>query len=249
MRYFILALSFLLLLIRSNAQKEPSQNFGSFVGMPLGIKADELVDPNWKVRTAHAGASWEPDYGIKGNVFYNEDWNKGYILLSDNHIAKDISLRFNIYSNEIYFMLDSQVLVVSAAVPVSEFGIYKKNDPNNIAIFRCGYPAVNNNTTKTFYNVVVNAKIALLCHYEKRIMEATNSIGAFERKFIDSETWFIYNSSSNKIIPVKKNKNALVEALPEYADKIQSIIQQNNLKLKSDLEWNILLNKLSDEIQ
>ncbi len=134
-------------------------------------------------------------------------------------------------------------------MPVAEFGISDQNDSNKITIFRCGYPAINNNTTKTFYNVVVNNKIALLKHYDKRIMEATNSIGAFEKKFIDSESWYIYNSSENKIIQIKKNKNSLLAALPQYANKVQSIIEEKSLKLKTENEWIILFNELNNQIE
>lgn len=233
--------------IRVFCQEPTAKNLGSFVGMPIGIKADELVDPNWKTQTMQLGASWEVNNGIKGSPFYGEDWNKGYVLLGDNHIAKNIPLRFNIYTNEIYFLLDSTVLVVSPNIPVAEFGINDKSDSNKITIFRCGYPAINNNIQKTFYNVVVNNKITLLRHYDKRIMEAANSTGAFERKFIDSESWYIYDSSKNKMVQIKKNKNSLLAALPEYSDKIQTIVQEKNLKLKNEKDWSRLLNELSDQ--
>ena len=238
MKHFIPFVLFSFSLLEGKCQDNTKRNFGY-----------DLIDPDWKAQTIQAGVLWETNNGIKGTAFYNEEWYKGYILLSDNHIAKDISLRFNIYKNEIYFLLDSQVLVVSPTMPVAEFGISDQNDSNKITIFRCGYPAINNNTTKTFYNVVVNNKIALLKHYDKRIMEATNSIGAFEKKFIDSESWYIYNSSENKIIQIKKNKNSLLAALPQYANKVQSIIEEKSLKLKTENEWIILFNELNNQIE
>lgn len=207
----------------------------------------DLVDPNWKAQTVIEGAVWKNFEGIKGDAFYNDDWQKGYILLYPNHYYKGISLRFNLYTNEIFFLLDSTVLVVSPNIPVVEFGISDKSDSNKVTIFRCGYPAINNNTAKTFYSVVVNNRIALLRHYDKRIIEATNSIGAFERKFIDSELWYIYDSLENKMVQIKKNKSSLLAALPEHSDKIQTIIQQKNLRLNTQEDWSILLNELNDK--
>lgn len=211
MKSFALIVLFLILVLKAT-----SQNFQDSKNL-----AYDLVDPNWEAQTVIEGASWKNFEGIKGDAFYNDDWKKGYILLQNNYYCyKEISLRFNLYTNEIYFMLDSTVLVVSPNVPVAEFGIGDKSDSNKVTIFRCGYPVINNNTAKTFYNVAVNNKIALLRHYDKRIMEATSSTGTFERKFIDSESWYLYDSSKNKIVQIKRNKSALLAALPEYTDKI-----------------------------
>ncbi|MGE5106213.1 MAG: hypothetical protein ACM3H8_01615 [Sphingobacteriales bacterium] len=40
---------------------------------------------------------------IEGSVFINEQWNNGYLKLSDRRTAEDLPLRFNAYTNQIHF--------------------------------------------------------------------------------------------------------------------------------------------------
>ncbi len=239
MRYHLLFVLFLTSQLSSKCQGNLQR--GTFVGFPKGIQVNELVSPDWQARTIEAGALWGTYNGIKGTAFYNEGWSKGYILLSNNEIARDVSIRFNIYTNEIYFLSGSHVLVLDESIPPIEFEI---QETNKTTVFRCGYPAISNNTGKTFYKILADGKIALLKLYNKRIMEAINSVGAFERKFTDSESWYIYNTFTNKMIQIKKNKNSILEALPEYTNKIESIKQEKGLKLKNEEEWIILINEL-----
>ncbi len=228
-------------------QKQPT---GPFTFAPKGIQSPYMVNPDWQARTMEAGALWGTYNSVKGNAFYNDEWDKGYILLRDNRIAQNIFIAFNIYTNEIYYIADSQVLVLDPLIPVAEFGIHdQKEDSTKTTIFRCGYPATDNNTDKTFYKVLVDNKISLLKHYNKKIIERNNQSGVPERAFIDSESWYIFNTREKKIIPIKKNKNSLLTALSQYADKIESILKKRNLKLKTENDWIMRMNELNNQIK
>ena len=246
--FFLIFLSFPFKII---CQSAIPGGVGKLVNTPAGAsRANFMIDPTWKTFTIEAGAAWGIYSTIKGSSFYNEEWNKGYILLQDKRIAKNISLSFNIYDNQIFYLMDSQVLVLDAAVPVAEFGIYvRKEDSAEITIFRCGYPPINNNNSKTFYQVVSNNKIALLKHYNKSIVEKKNPADVPSKEFVDSETWYVYNTVENKIIPLKKNKNALKNALPQYAGIIETLTQQKKLKLKTDNEWVALFDELNNQLK
>ncbi|MEO6329935.1 MAG: hypothetical protein ABIO55_13435 [Ginsengibacter sp.] len=242
---FLIILSFVVL--KGAAQEDKKQNLGTFIGIPKGINLTDLA--NWKALNMDANTVWGVHNNIKGNAFYNEKWNKAYILLQDKRIEKDVFMNFNIYTNEIYYLFDSLVLVLNPAIKVSEFGINDpKSDSGNVTVFRCGYPAIDNNTTKTFYKVLANSKIELLLHYNKTIIEATDPTGVPEKKFINSESWYIYNTGENKIIPIKKNKNSLIAALPQYSKTIEAVIREKKLKLKREIDWVILLNELNKPV-
>jgi len=227
--------------------------FKSFKDLgPLTVGPSALTDNDlavWQAKTVEAGAMWGNYNGVKGNAFYNEGWDKGYILLRDNRIARNVTMAFNIYTNELYFQEDGKVFVLYPSAPVAEFGINgSAEDSNKITLFRSGYPAIDDNTDKTFYEVLANNRISLLKFYNKKIMEKINTLGVPERAFINAESWYVYDSSQNKIIPIKKNKSSVLEALPQYSNKIQSIMQANSLKLKSENELIILFNELNKTI-
>jgi hypothetical protein len=62
---------------------------------------------------------------------------------------------------------------------------------------------------------------------------------------VDSDTWFVYDAVSNSMAEIKKKKNALTEALPQYAGRIKEIAASKGLRLKSDADWIILLDALA----
>jgi hypothetical protein len=44
---------------------------------------------------------------------------------------------------------------------------------------------------------------------------------------------------------IRRNRSALLEALPRYGKNIQAVIGEKGLKLKADQDWIILFNELN----
>ncbi|MBS1934178.1 MAG: hypothetical protein JST96_09265, partial [Bacteroidetes bacterium] len=114
-----------------------------------------MIDPSWRTETIQNGANWNTFNGIRGNPFYNDSWQKGYVVLQGNRVAKDVLLNFNIYKNQVYYWYDSQAYVLDESAQVKEFAFRDKEDSDKMIVFRSGYPPVGNNTKGTFYEIVV----------------------------------------------------------------------------------------------
>jgi hypothetical protein len=224
-------------------------SLGCFNAFSQYEKIGTMVDPAWRSRVNEAGDAWKGNgYIIKGTIFHNEDMNKGFITLQDGRSAKDVPIRFNQYSHEINYMENNAEMVLDASAPVHEFGYHYTKDYEEISVlFRSGYPAIGNNNNKTFYEVVVDRDIALLKFVTKKILEERTELGALQKVVIDTDTWFIYNAADKNLVEIKKNKNALMEALPQYAEKIKSITEKKKLRLKTDADWSILLIELTNK--
>jgi hypothetical protein len=239
MKRYLLLLGTFLLFLEMSAQKR--------VFLPGPVQMTQLADPVWKSKTLDAGSSWGRLDGVNGTMFYTDDWVNGYILLEDNRIVKDIPLDFNVYTNEIYFQHDSQVSVIDPAIAVQEFGFTEQKDKaGKIKVFRCGYPPIGKNTISSYYEVLVKNKLSLLIHRNKKITEKNNGLSGPEKIFTDSETWYVFDMGEQKITEIKKNKNALVKALPKYEKNIESIIEKNGLDLKKNEDWIVLFNALNN---
>ena len=210
-------------------------------------KIGTMVDPSWKSRVEEAGDAWKGNgYIIKGTIYYHDDMHKGYITLQNGKSAKDVLIRYNLYTHEISYIEDKTEMILDAVAPVREFGYdYTANDEPGKVIFRSGYPAIGKNTAKSFYQVIVDKGLALLKYTSKKILEERTELGALQKVIIDTDSWFIYNAADNNFAEIKKNKNSLMQALPQYASRIKSIIDAKNLRLKSDADWYILLNELT----
>ncbi len=210
-------------------------------------KIGTMVDPSWKSRVEEAGDAWKGNgYLIKGTIYCHDDLHKGYVTLINGRTAKDVLIRYNLYTHEINYLENKIEMILDASAPVHEFGYdYTFRDEPGSIVFRSGYPSMGINTDKTFYQVVVDRSIALLKYTSKKILEERTELGALQKVIIDTDTWFIYNSADKNMVEIKRNKNSLMEALPKYADRIKSIIEAKKLRLKSDADWFILLSELT----
>ena len=194
---------------------------------------NQLVDAEWKSDSKNAGANWDIP-GIKGTMFFNDFWAKGYLVIDSKSVMQDIPLRFNIYTNQIYFQHDSNTLVIDSKIPVSEFGLKADSLGNEMSVFRCGFPGNLNGNEKTYYQVLVQGNYALLKHYGKKIIEHNDLSSGPEKLFLDSETYLVFNSLEKTMTPVSKNRKSFQKALPKLSDKIDQVLQHTNNHLKTE---------------
>ena len=101
------------------------------------------------------------------------------------------------------------------------------------AHYRCAYPAVNANTPETFYEVVVDANIQLLWCRAKSTQLYKDASAPEQRRNTEKEQWYVYlPEGEGKMVKIKKDKNSVMAALPQYADRIETIIKDKGLRLK-----------------
>jgi hypothetical protein len=180
------------------------------------------------------GRPWaEVKYGsIEGIPFLTEGWPKGWVRVNKNRIFRDVPLRFDAYSNKLYFKKDSTEF--EFVLPVSEFCIsYKEDRPNDSSVFRNGYPAIDRNNEETFYEVMVDGKFQLLSFVSKVIESFTGyNTPATKRFALYSQLYALLPNGS--IVKLKYGTDKMMAAMPAYADAIKSITDKNKLKLKND---------------
>jgi hypothetical protein len=247
MKYILLPIACLFSFTKIFAQTISSDDkgLGPLNSPMISTQYTDISNTAWNSRIAETGASFESRDNVTGTLFFTEEYNKGYILLDGNRLAKNVPLRFNVYTSQVFFKKDSQVLVLDAAVPIVEFGYWDSGQGKAI-VFRRGYPDIANFTGKTFYEVVQYGKLSLLEQHGKRIVEKRDIHGVPQKVITDAEAWFVYDVPGNKMIGIKHNKNSLLEALPEYSNAIQSILQDKKLKLRSDEDWLTLFKELNN---
>lgn len=239
--YVFLQLAFILTIANTvHSQNVLKPNLGNFVGVPAGISFNEILDPQWLANNADKNFLKNSNSGIKGSPYFNDEPAEGFILFKNQKLAKDVKLRYNLFDNSLYFLSDGKELVLSNMNEVSQFGIFNK-DENRFNIFRNGFPPYDKNSSATFYAYTSPGKITLLRLFNKSLMQTTNALGAPEKKFINGETWFIYNSENFYMVEIKRNKNALKKALPDFAVKIEDVIREKKLNLKNYNDWEVLI--------
>ena len=182
--------------------------------------------------------------GIEGNPYLLPDWSWGAVKFKNGKFAKDLSLHFSTYNNTLYFKKgnDQQEFVQ----PVNEFMLGYLNGADSVArIFRNGFPATESTKEETFFELLTDGKFQLLKLYTKKVTSFKPYNQAEQKKFSETQELYLL-APGKKMMKLKKDKKALLNDLPDYANQIEAVLQANNIKLKSEQSFQqlfALLNK------
>jgi len=186
------------------------------------------------------------NYKVEGSAFLHDAWNTGYVKLDNDRVAQNQQLRYNVYSNEIYFLKDSQALVLTT--PVKEFG-YSFTTPiglQKMIFFRNGYKRIDKNTEATFYEVLVDKPLTLLKQHSKKLLEVTSATGVRSYRVEDTETYYVYDEKKKFLYKIKRDLSSVSDALPQRTEKINQVATEKNLKFKTDEELIVLFEALNE---
>lgn len=170
---------------------------------------------------------------IEGSPFLLPDWNWGAVKFKNGKYAKDIELKFNVYNNQLFFKRGEEAF--EFVLPVNEFMIgYQKEGDSVAVLYRNGFPDTERTNGSTFFELLTEGKFQLL-KYRFKELRSFKPYNQSERKqFADNEQLYVYASGS--ITKIKKDKESVMKALPQYAEEIRAIVEREKLKLKSEAD-------------
>jgi len=176
--------------------------------------------------------------------FTRGEWTKGDVKFKNGQEMKNQLLLFDVHSNKLYFQQNGTTM--EFVYPVYEFQIGLLVGPDTAKVhYRCSYPAVNNNTDETFYEIVVDgSKMQLLWCRAKNVNMYKDTDQPEQRRNTEKEQWYVY-LPEGKMVKVKKDKNEVLKALPEYADQINQIVKEKSLRLKETEDFIALFASLN----
>jgi hypothetical protein len=170
---------------------------------------------------------------IEGSPYLFEDWNPGTVKFSNGKFSNDVTLKFDVYNNRLFFFRFN--VQFEFASPVSEFTImYPTSGTDSQSVhFRNGYPEIGRNNHETYYEVLADGNIQLLKHRIKSIESFTEYNKGQVKKIMDKDQLYLF-VPGKKFIALGKDKDAIIEALPEHAEEIKKITESRKLKLKTE---------------
>ena len=182
-----------------------------------------------KGRVAQRGGAVEEAIG---SPFLNPDWGGGTVTYKDGRVFNNVEVQYNLMTNELYFKKAEEIFLFTDTV--SSFQVtYSIKDEAKSEKFQAGYPAVEKLTVEQFYQVLAEGpKVHFLLHkYVKRIESYHYSEGK-KINYFPYEDYYLYDVANGSMKKIKKGEDAVLEALPAYAEQIKSIIKSQKLRLK-----------------
>jgi len=131
--------------------------------------------------------------GIEGNFFLTEEWMPGVVIFQNGKTARIEALRFSPFNNTLYFLRAGQTM--EFVETVKEFEITLADlGKNKKLLFRSGYPAIDKQSTATFYHVMNDDSTQLLRWIQKTIEDYRTYNEPLKQKFIDREYFYSYKN-------------------------------------------------------
>lgn len=171
---------------------------------------------------------------IEGSPLLNQDWAKGTVYFKDGAVAQNLELKFNLEKNELYFNRDGELFLFND--PIMSFRMTFSSGAGKKEVhFRSGYPVNGRLLKETFYEVLEDgAKFHFVSYRFTYLADSYRYGGQSKKVFTENEELYLYDVAFGKMVKVKRSEASLVEALPDYKDKIIAVIRDNKLKLKSN---------------
>jgi hypothetical protein len=206
----------------------------------LDTRTSEILDISAIKGTSFSG---KRSAEISGSPLLSENWGKGTVKFSNGRLFRDVSLQFNLYTNQLHYQLEG--MVFAFLDPIKEFVFtYEETGENRTVLFRNGYPSQGVSNEWTFYEVLMQgSRFQLLKHNYKTVRDFKDYSSTTARSYHFVSELFIYDKQTKSLKSIKPN-TILATVLPDQADAIATISSNKNYKFHSEKELSELLAKL-----
>lgn len=165
---------------------------------------------------------------VSGTIFLFDDWIKGTVEQGSKTSYKDVDLKYNTYSDELFFKNPKDGAMLSFVSPATAFSL---NVNGKIDIYRNGFPEIDNFNTKSYYQVIFDGGIKLLFKSYKTLIQVKpyNSTTT-EKKFIDNSVYYILNG--NVMTKFKPSRKDFLEIFSSKSNEIDAFIKKEKIDFK-----------------
>jgi len=206
-----------------------------FALFPLSIfcssaKAQFLYDRSGK-------PAYEVAYNdIGGSPYLQDRWGDGLAVLPDGKQAT-AQLKFDVYANRLLFRgKNGETLEVTDQL--KEFSLNsgdKEISDVSPMVFINNLPAINKQTTLSWYQLIGDGRVKLLKYYGKKIVESqTMNFDPKTKSFVAFHEYYILQNDAMQ--RVGANKKAIIKALNNHIPEIEAWLKTNTFNFKSDAD-------------
>lgn len=160
--------------------------------------------------------------------YVSEQWGQGFLKGTNGKWYLSDALNYNAYTGKPEFREGEKVFQ-----PRFDVTGFVLGDTLNGKKYRAGFPAVDQQTPATFYEVLADKSVKLLRYVKASLMDVTAFNSATKQRRFDFNESYYISRPDGKIVRVRKDKKSLIEALPEQAALIEEIAASRKVKLKN----------------
>jgi hypothetical protein len=202
-------------------------SFGQLQADLSGQKVKDITD----IHGNYLIKDYNPE--ITGTPFINSDWKLAIITLTKGNMIGPIFIKLNIESNELYYQDKSGKELVAIEGQVRKIDCINFISKEDIRyVFKNGYPGIDNQNEKFFYQVYTEGKVELLAKKLKYIRTDKNAMsGVVTKEFVDAAD-NLYVFTNNNIQTFHLKKIFVLALLKDKEEAINEYISKNKINFK-----------------
>ena len=184
---------------------------------------------------------------VGGSPFLTTDFRQGTVELGQGRVVNNVPIKFNTFNNVMLVIKNGEELKLEFFESVQ----YDENDGTGAKkhyTFRAGYPAIDNLSENTIYQVLSSGPKLHLLKFIAQKVEDVPTLGDYSRReIVTTEQYFVYvpGGEMKRIKSLKAAKQSIQEAVPSLSARIDEISTARKLKLKSESDFSILVEELN----
>lgn len=177
---------------------------------------------------------------VKGDPYFNNDWLKGKVQITDNAVTEDLLLRLNIADNILEFTRGEKVYLMNSG-KIKGFTFYAQ--PENI-VFKNGFKSDDHDIKpSTLVRVMYNGDVKMIAHHSCALKKNLPTYGSANIKdeYVDDIDYFIIDESG-KYHDVKLKKRHILRTLEKnLRGQVENFADQQNLDFGEEKDLDDIL--------
>jgi len=165
---------------------------------------------------------------VSGSPYLLDDWSKGIVEQGNKISYKDVDLKYNLYTDELFFKNPRDGAMLGFVLPVTGFSLAIKD---KIEIYRNGFPEIDNFNRKSYYQVLFDGGIKLLFKNYRTLLEVkpyNSSIS--EKKLVDNTFYYVFRD--NVMTKFKPSRKDFLELFKSKSVEIADFIKNEKIDFK-----------------
>jgi hypothetical protein len=170
---------------------------------------------------------------VAGTPFFLVAWKYGKIKINDSTVFTNIQLRLNLQNQEVHFRKpDNSELVIEPGA-VKQITLLDSTGKIPVSYtFQCGFPAIDNQNAKNFYQILCSGKIKLLMASRKSIYESKDVFsGEVRKEFREYDDYYFF--FQDKLQRIKKEKTYVLSFMKDKNAEMEKFIDTNRISFRS----------------
>jgi len=189
------------------------------------------------------GRAFENKYAeMTGTPYFIPNFKQSDIILKDGRKYKNIPARINLLEQELNFISSNGEEGYIGKGLVSEIVVYDtlKSVPR-LSRFISGVPAIDQQNSISFYQVLVTGNCSLLKSISKNIEERSNELsGERSKEFATRENMYVFKQGVIKRL--KKDNSLFSDFFQDKIDAVNKYYKDENLNIKNEAHLIQLMN-------